>query len=72
MAKFANFLRKPPLVQWQWFTPPLGSLPREWNPWLRIGRFEICVDKDGFCVHTKRRTFGYIIGAGWHNTKFYR
>ncbi len=48
-----------------------GNTPRlKFNPYLRVGGFELCVDSDGACVHLPRRSYGFIWGSGfWKSAK---
>lgn len=37
------------------------------NPYLSIGGYELCVDRNGVAIHMPRRSCGFIRGAGfWH------
>ncbi len=38
---------------------------RRFNPYLRVGHFELCVDRDGVAFHGRRRSFGFIRGSGF-------
>lgn len=38
---------------------------RIFNPYIVIGGFELAIDRNGFAIHTKRGSSGYILGAGF-------
>ncbi|MGV7119599.1 hypothetical protein [Sphingopyxis sp. 550A] len=39
--------------------------PLRFNPYVRIGGYELCIDRDGACIHTPSRSFGFIRGSGF-------
>ncbi|WP_298399486.1 hypothetical protein [Sphingobium sp.] len=42
-----------------------GEARLRFNPYVRIAGFELCMDRDGIAIHTPRRSFGFIRGAGF-------
>jgi hypothetical protein len=42
-----------------------GNTRREFQPYLRIGGFEVCIDRFGICIHLPSRSFGYIRSSGF-------
>lgn len=42
---------------------------RELNPYLRVGGFELCIDRHGFAVHLPSGGFGFIRGAGFWSSR---
>lgn len=51
------------------FTREHASTKRGWrwifNPYLQIGGYEVCIDRNGIAVHTPTRSFGFIRGSGF-------
>lgn len=35
------------------------------NPYLQVGSFEVCIDRNGIALHGPKRSGGYIRGAGF-------
>ena len=42
-----------------------SSRTRKLNPYVQIGGFELCIDRDGFAVHMPSRSFGFIRKSGF-------
>lgn len=55
-------------VEYQIFAKECSSLglPAKFNPYVRVGRFSLAIDSDGFLIEYGSKCFGYIRGAGWH------
>ena len=42
-----------------------GKRRRELQPYLRIGCFEVCIDRYGIVVHLSRLSLGWMRGSGF-------
>lgn len=47
------------------FTRWTDNSPLRFNPYVQIGGYELCIDRDGACIHTPHRSFGFIRGSGF-------
>ena len=51
-------------MEFRLFAYPLGA-SREFNPYLRLGRFELCIDRDGFRLWLGAHNWGWSRGVGF-------